>query len=464
MPDSLLKPTPRFSRSLEDIRADFPILHKPLVDARGRERKLIYLDNGASTQKPQAVIDAITHYYSSTNANVHRAIHTLGEEATRLYEESRAKIVKFIGAANYKEIIFTKGTTESLNLLAYCLRGHLKPGDTILMSEMEHHSDLVPWQMAAEATGAQLKYIPVDDQGLLDLDFLESLEGQKVKILAVTHMSNVLGTVNPVKELAAWAKKVGAISIIDGAQSVPHMPVNVQDLGVDFLAFGGHKMVGPTGIGILYGREELLLEIPPFHGGGEMIESVFWDHFTPNELPYKFEAGTPNMAGAIGLGAAVDYLTELGMDNIAHWEHEITAYAHKRFKEIPGGRIFGEAPGKGGMMSFAIGKIHSHDLASFLDHKGIAVRAGHHCAHPLVRKFGVSSTTRASFYFYNTMEEVDALIDALQRSGGVFLLVFFHFDRLYTLKQFPFIVLKSLCFCPGYNLGKYWSVSRMVWM
>jgi cysteine desulfurase/selenocysteine lyase len=411
---------PRFSRSLDEIRSDFPILHKPLVDSRGRERRLIYLDNGASTQKPQAVINAITEYYTTANANVHRAIHTLGEEATRQYEGAREKVMGFIGAANYKEIIFTKGTTESINLLSHSLRERLEPGDTILLSEMEHHSDMVPWQMAAEATGAALKYIPVDDQGVLDLSFLESLDKEKVKIVAFTHMSNVLGTVNPVREITAWARSRGALSIVDGAQSVPHMPVNVQDLGMDFLAFGGHKMVGPTGIGVLYGREDLLKEMPPFHGGGEMIESVYWDRFTPNELPYKFEAGTPNMAGAIGLGAAVDYLQSLGMENVAHWEHELTEYAHRRFKEIEGGRIYGEAPGKGGMMSFSLGKIHSHDLASFLDHKGIAVRAGHHCAHPLVRKFGVSSTTRASFYFYNTLEEVDALIDALKEAKAFF--------------------------------------------
>jgi cysteine desulfurase/selenocysteine lyase len=395
---------PRFSRSLDEIRSDFPILHKPLVDSRGRERRLIYLDNGASTQKPQAVINAITEYYTTANANVHRAIHTLGEEATRQYEGAREKVMGFIGAANYKEIIFTKGTTESINLLSHSLRERLEPGDTILLSEMEHHSDMVPWQMAAEATGAALKYIPVDDQGVLDLSFLESLDKEKVKIVAFTHMSNVLGTVNPVREITAWARSRGALSIVDGAQSVPHMPVNVQDLGMDFLAFGGHKMVGPTGIGVLYGREDLLKEMPPFHGGGEMIESVYWDRFTPNELPYKFEAGTPNMAGAIGLGAAVDYLTVSGHgEHVAHWEHELTAYAHRRFKEIEGGRIFGEAPWQGrddvlflrARFTLMIWRVSWTTKAS-------PSELGHHCAHPLVRKFGVSSTTRASFYFYNT--------------------------------------------------------------
>jgi len=402
------------------VQQDFPILSRPLVDSRGRERKLIYLDNGATTQKPHSVIQAITHYYSHSNSNVHRAIHTLGEEATRLYEEARVKVMGFIGASSYKEVIFTRGTTESLNLLAKSLQHELMEGDIILLTEMEHHSNLVPWQMVAQEKKIELRFIPVTPKGELDLNFLETLPLDRVKILSMTHMSNVLGTINPAKELCAWAKENNIISILDGAQSVPHIPINVQDLDVDFLAFSGHKMVGPTGIGVLYGKEERLKNLPPFLGGGEMIGSVTYQSFTTNDLPYKFEAGTPNMAGAIGLGAAVDYLQSIGMKEIQSWEEELILYATQAFSTLPQGKIYGQSSHKGGILSFSLGNIHSHDLAAFLDQKGIAVRAGHHCAHPLVRKFNVNSTTRASFYFYNTKEDIDFFIQSLKEAQEFF--------------------------------------------
>ncbi len=401
------------------IRADFPILNQEVSPGV----PLIYLDNAATSQKPLLVIEAMSDYYLHCNANVHRGIHKLSEEATDAYEGARKRIARFINAASHREVIYTRNTTESINLVALTWgTTNVGPGDAILVSEMEHHSNLMPWQMLAERQGAELRLIPVTEEGFLDMAALaERLDGS-VKLVAVTHMSNVLGTINPVAEIVEQAHAVGAAVLVDAAQSVPHMPVDVQALDADFLAFSGHKMMGPTGIGVLYGKRKLLEEMPPFMGGGDMIKRVDFTSAEWNDLPWKFEAGTPDIAGAIGLGAAVNYLGNIGMAQVRAHEAEITAYAIERLVEVPGLRIFGpEDPRqKGGVISFELEGIHPHDIAEILNRDGVAIRAGHHCAMPLHRKFGIVATARASFYVYNVPSEVDKLIEALYKAKEMF--------------------------------------------
>ena len=361
-------------------------------------------------------------YYRRSNANIHRGVHTLAEEATALYEGARERIAQFINAASARQVIYTRNTTESINLVAYAwARANLKAGDLVILTEMEHHSNLVPWHMLQAERGIELEFIPVTDSGLLDLDAYKALLDRSPKLVSFTHMSNVLGTINPAAEIIRMAHAVGAITLVDGAQSVPHLKVDVQTLDADFLAFSAHKMCGPTGIGALYGREELLEKMPPFLGGGDMIKEVKLRSFRPNTLPHKFEAGTPAIAEAIGFGAAVDYLNTLGMDNVAAHEHEITEYALERMEEIPGLKLFGpDAQHKGGVAAFMLEGVHPHDVAQILDRDGIAVRAGHHCAQPLHEKFGIPATSRASFYVYSTKEEVDLLVNGIYKVKEMF--------------------------------------------
>jgi len=403
---------------VQAFRKDFPILEretKPGV-------KLVYLDSTATAQKPNSVIQAMDDYYRLYNANIHRGVHTLAEEATSLYEEARAKVAAFIGAASPRQIIFTRNTTESINLVAYAwARTFLNPGDMVLLTEMEHHSNLVPWHILAEERGVRLEFIPVTDDGFLDLAAYHRYLEEKPRLVAFTQMSNVLGTINPAKDMIAAAHSVGAVTLVDAAQSVPHIPVDVQHLDADFLAFSAHKMCGPTGIGILYGKEQILQAMPPFMGGGDMIKKVTLRGFSPNSLPHKFEAGTPAIAEAIGLGAAVDYLNSIGMEAIAQYEHEIVSYALDRLSEISGVTIYGpDAEHKGAVVAFTLGSIHPHDVAQILDRDGIAVRAGHHCAMPLHQRFGLPATTRASFYLYNTKEEVDILAAGIEKVKQLF--------------------------------------------
>ena len=399
------------------VRRDFPILHQVVRDAK----PLIYLDSAATSQKPVVVIEALSAYYREINANVHRGIHRLAELATEAYEESRQKVARFIGAPSERGVIFTRGTTEGINLVAYAWGGqHIRSGDEIIVSGMEHHSNLVPWQMLAQRQGASLKIIPVDESGQLDLAAYHALLGPRTKLVAVTHMSNVLGTVNPVRDMIRAAQAVGARVLVDGAQSVPHMPVNVQELGCDFLAFSGHKMCGPTGIGVLYGREELLEQMDPFMGGGEMISKVTYERSTWADLPNKFEAGTPDISGAIGLGVAVDYLSGLGMDVLHAAESQLTCYALGQLAGVPGLTVHGRAPERGGAISFELAGVHPHDVAHFADKDGIAIRAGHMCAQPLMRQRGVGALSRASLYFYNTRAEIDALVANLIRTREYF--------------------------------------------
>ena len=397
--------------NIERIRADFPILAREIRPGV----KLVYLDSAATSQKPQKVIQIMDDFYRNSNANIHRGIHVLAEESTRLYEEARQKIAKFVGVPNPKQIIFTRNTTESINLIAYSWgNANLKNDDLVVLTEMEHHSNLVPWQMLSEQTGIRLEFVSVTPDGLLDLESYRQLLAQNPKLVGFTYMSNVLGTINPAKEMVEMAHANGAIVLIDGAQSTPHFPVNIIDLDADFYAFSGHKMCGPTGIGVLYGKKEILEKMPPFLGGGDMIKKVHLRSFSTNELPYKFEAGTPAIAEAVGLGAAVDYLSEVGMEAIAFHEQEIIEYALERLEEIPGVQVIGPpAKFKGGVAAFTIDDIHPHDIAQILDHYGIAVRAGHHCAMPLHEKFDLSATTRASFYLYNDFSEVDRLADGI---------------------------------------------------
>jgi cysteine desulfurase/selenocysteine lyase len=399
------------------IRKDFPILSTTVRDGK----KLVYLDNAATTQKPLAVIEAMGSYYREINANVHRGIHRLAELATESYEEARRKAAAFIHAPDARGIIFTRGTTEGINLVAHAWGdSFVRSGDEIILSEMEHHSNLVPWQLLAKRSGAKLRFIPVLDDGQLDMTAYHNLLSNKVKLVAVTQMSNVLGTINPAKEIVAAAHAAGAKVLLDGAQSVPHLPVDVQDLGCDFLAFSGHKMVGPTGIGILYAREELQEAMEPFLGGGEMISKVTWEQSTWAEIPHKFEAGTPNISGAIVLGVAMDYLRGIGLDHIHAYERELTEYAIRKLSEVPGLKVIGRAPERGGAVSFDLEGIHPHDVAHFVDKDGIAVRAGHMCAQPLMRKFGFAALSRASLYFYNVREEIDQLAASLHRVKGYF--------------------------------------------
>ncbi len=406
---------------VEAVRADFPILHQEHHEGV----PLIYLDNAASSQKPLKVIEGLDEYYRMYNANVHRGIHKLSEAATSAYEQSRLRIRKFINATSRREIIFTRGTTESINLVAQTWgRVNLKPGDVVLSTVMEHHSNIVPWQILAAEKGFTIRYIPLLPDGTLDMEaFAKILHDEPVKLVTVMHVSNVLGTVNPVETIIQQAHAVGAKVLVDGAQSVPHMPVDVQAMDADFFAFSGHKMVGPTGIGVLYGKRALLEAMPPWMGGGDMISTVKLEGSTWNDLPYKFEAGTPAIAEVIGLGYAVDYLSELGMDKIHAHEQIITDYALERLAEVPGLTVYGpEAAKKGGVAAFSFGDIHAHDVAQLLDAEGVAVRAGHHCAMPLHDYLKVNATARASFYLYNTLSEVDALIEALYKAKKTFAL------------------------------------------
>ena len=404
--------------NVKEIRGDFPIFER---ETRPGVR-LVYLDSTATSQKPVSVIEAMNDFYRRSNANIHRGVHTLAEEATALYEDAREKIAKFINAPSARQIIYTRNTTESINLVAYTwARANLKPGDLVILTEMEHHSNLVPWHMLATERGIELDFIPVAEDGLLDMDAYRALLARTPKLVAFTHMSNVLGTINPAAEIIRLARDVGAVTLVDAAQSVPHIAVDAQALGADFLAFSAHKMCGPTGIGVLYGKVELLEAMPPFLGGGDMIKEVKLRSFRPNSIPYKFEAGTPAIAEAVGFGAAVDYLTKIGMTNIAAHEHEITEYALERLEEIPGVKVFGpSADKKGGVASFTLEGVHPHDVAQILDRDGIAVRAGHHCAQPLHEKFGIPATTRASFYLYNTKEEVDLLVNGIYKVKKMF--------------------------------------------
>ena len=390
--------------SSETIKKDFPIFNNS---------DLVYLDNAATTHKPQSVLNAVDRLYTEANANVHRALYSLGSESTERFENSRTKVADFINSNSAKEIIFTSGTTESINLLARSLGNTLNPGDEILISEMEHHSNIVPWQLTAERTGTTLNYIPVTETGELDLSEPDQYFKPNTKIVSITHISNVLGTINPVKKLAEMAHEMGALFIVDGAQGVPHLQVNVQDLGCDFYAFSGHKMLGPTGIGALWGKTELLNEMDPFMGGGEMIETVTMESSTWNEIPYKFEAGTPNFAQAVGLGAAVDYLKTIGMSTIAEHEKTLTAYALNKINQIEGIRIHGSADERAGVISFNVDGIHPHDLAQFLNEDNIALRVGHHCAQPLLSTLGETATARLSFYIYNDESDVDKFYDSL---------------------------------------------------
>ncbi|MGH2365250.1 MAG: cysteine desulfurase [Chloroflexota bacterium] len=402
----------------ERIRRDFPILAR-----RVNGKPLVYLDSASTSQKPEAVIAALDHFYRSYNANVHRGVYAISEEATAAYEGARDKVQRFINAAQRESIVFVRNTTEAINLVAYSWgRANIHQGDEIVLSEMEHHSNLVPWQILAAERGAVLRHIPVLSDGTLDLTAAGELIGERTKLVAVSHMSNVLGTINPVRELAGLAHGVGAIILLDGAQSVPHLPVDVQALECDFLAASGHKMLGPTGSGFLYGRLELLEAMPPFMGGGDMISNVWLDHATYNELPWKFEAGTPNVAAAIGLGAAVDYLRAVGMGDIQAHEQVLTSYALSALSAVPGLDVHGprDAGIRGGALSFCLGDVHPHDLAQMLDQDGICIRAGHHCCHPLMRKLGVAATARASFYLYNTEGEIDALVVGLGKAAQVF--------------------------------------------
>ncbi len=402
----------------KQIQKDFPILNRQV-----NGKKLVYLDNAATTQKPASVIAAEKNYYEQSNANIHRGIHTLSEEATKLYEGVRDKTAALIGAGSPEGVIFTRNTTEAINLVAWSWgRKNLKKGDEILLSAAEHHSNLVPWQLLAQATGAKLQFIPLTPTGELELKSIDSLLSKRTKLLSITAMSNVLGTINPVKELTRQAHAVGAKVLIDGAQSVPHMPFSVKETACDFLAFSAHKMLGPTGVGVLYGRPELLEAMDPFMGGGDMILEVWRDHSNWNELPWKFEAGTPNIGGVIAFGAALDYLNQLGMPAVRQHEKELTAYALAELGKDPHMTFYGprDAEKQGGVVSFNYGSIHPHDIGTLLDQEGIAIRAGHHCCQPLMRDYDISGTARASFYVYNTREDVDALVAAIKKAATVF--------------------------------------------
>jgi cysteine desulfurase/selenocysteine lyase len=391
------------------IREDFPILHE-----KAHGQPLIYFDNAATSQKPKTVLDALRRYYEHNNANVHRGLHELSSRATEAYEGSRRRVADYLGAASPDEIVFTRGTTESINLVAQAWGGKfLREGDVILLTEMEHHSNLVPWQLLAERTGVRLRFVPVHDDGTLALEQLSSLLTREVKLFAFTHVSNSLGTINPVAHLCEKARAIGALTLVDAAQSVGHAPINVRELGCDFLAFSGHKMCGPTGIGALYARAEVLDAIPPWHGGGEMIVSVTLERSAFKKAPHRFEAGTPNIAGAIGLEAAIDYIEQIGRPAILEHDTELAHYAMERLEELPGMRVLGPREERGALVGFVMKSVHPHDLTTFADRYGLALRGGHHCNQPLMRRFGLPGTTRASFYFYNTKEEIDRMIEIL---------------------------------------------------
>ena len=399
------------------VRKDFPIL-QTLV--RGK-KPLVYLDNGATTQKPRLVIDRLTHYYERENANVHRGVYQLSQTATDVYEGARETVSRFINAGKSREIIFTRGTTESINLVASSFgRRFVKAGDEILVSGMEHHSNIVPWQILCESTGAKLKVIPFNERGELDMDAFAQLLTSRTKLVAVTHLSNVLGTINPVNEITEMAHQAGARVLVDGAQWVGHFPTDVRNIGCDFYAFSGHKMFGPTGIGMLYGREELLDVMPPYQGGGDMIATVSFEKSTWNELPYKFEAGTPNIAGAAGLAAAIDYLGSINFPNLMYYEHGLMRYAENLLRQIPGLRLIGEAGSKSSVMSFVLEGVHPHDIGTILDGDGVCIRTGHHCCQPVMDKLDIPATARASLAFYNTVSEVDALVESLHKVIAMF--------------------------------------------
>lgn len=398
------------------IREDFPILSRTVYG-----KPLVYLDNGATTQKPRCVVDAIVEEYYSVNANVHRGVHFLSQQATNLHEASRETVRRFINAGSTNEIVFTRGTTESINLVASSfVESQMKEGDEVIVSVMEHHSNIVSWQLQAMRKGIVLKVIPMNDRGELLLNEYEKLFSPRTRLVSVAHVSNVLGTINPVKQIIEVAHAHQVPVLIDGAQGIPHMPVDVQDLDADFYVFSGHKIYGPTGVGVLYGKENWLDKLPPYQGGGEMIQNVSFEKTTFNQLPFKFEAGTPDYIGTTALAKALDYVSAIGMDQIAAYEHELTVYAMQRLKEIPNMRIFGEAAHKGGVISFLVGNIHHFDMGTLLDRLGIAVRTGHHCAEPLMRRLGIEGTVRASFGIYNTKEEVDALVAGIERVSRMF--------------------------------------------
>ncbi|MCM1109315.1 MAG: cysteine desulfurase [Clostridium sp.] len=398
------------------IRADFPILRREVYG-----RPLVYLDNGATTQKPHQVVDALVNEYYSVNANVHRGVHFLSQQATELHEAARETVRRFLNARTTSEIVFTRGTTESINLVASSFgEGLMKAGDEVIVSEMEHHSNIVPWQLLQQRKGIRLRVIPITDKGELRLDVFETLFTERTRLVCITHVSNVLGTVNPVKEMVAVAHARGVPVLVDGAQSAPHFAVDVQDLDCDFFAFSGHKVYGPTGIGVLYGKEQWLDRMPPYMGGGEMIRNVSFEKTTFNDLPFKFEAGTPDYVASTGLACALDYVTELGLDNIYAHEQDLTRYAMERMRAIPGMRFIGEPTHKDAVISFLVGNIHHLDMGTLLDRLGIAVRTGHHCAEPLMRRMGVEGTVRASFGLYNTRGEVDALVAGIERVSKMF--------------------------------------------
>jgi cysteine desulfurase/selenocysteine lyase len=410
---SAVRPAPRSGHfDVEAVRRDFPILHQTI-----NGKPLVFLDNAASSQRPRAVIDAISHYYEHDHANVHRGVHTLSQRATDAYEGVRERVRRFINAAETKEIVFVRGTTEAVNLVAQSYaRPRLGPGDEILISGLEHHANIVPWQLVCEQTGATLKVIPIDDTGSVDFAAFERLLGPRTRLLALAHVSNALGTVVPIEKFIAAAKARDVPVLIDGAQAVPHSVVDVRALGCDFYCFSAHKMCGPTGIGVLYGRKALLEAMPPWQGGGDMILSVTFAKTTYNDLPWKFEAGTPDIAGVIGMGAAIDYLHEIGMARIAAYEHDLLDYATERLERMPGLRIIGTSPQKASVVSFTLDGIHPHDIGTVLDTEGIAIRTGHHCAMPVMEYFRIPATARASLSFYNTFEEIDRLVAAIEHT------------------------------------------------
>jgi cysteine desulfurase / selenocysteine lyase len=402
----------------ERLRREFPILTEEI-----NGHPLVYLDNAATTQKPLAVLDAMDRYYRSANSNVHRGIHELSNRATEAYEDGRASVARFLGIEDPAELIWTRGTTEAINLVAWTWgSANLQPGDEIVLSVLEHHSNLVPWQLLAGRTGARLRFIPLDDEQRLDLGSLDTIIGERTRLVSIGHVSNAVGTINPVREIGRRAHEVGAVMMVDGAQSAPHLPVDVAELECDFFAFSGHKMCGPTGIGGLWGRRALLEKMPPFHGGGDMIEHVELERCTYAPLPQRFEAGTPNIAGVVGMGAAVEFLESVGREAILAHERALLAYAVERLTEVPDMRIFGPRAleERSGVVSFTLADVHPHDLATILDADGVAIRAGHHCAQPLMRHLGVGATTRASFYLYNTHSDVDRLVDALHHARSLF--------------------------------------------
>ncbi|MGA7478682.1 MAG: cysteine desulfurase [Azonexus sp.] len=408
-------PMPNLMLDVARLRMDFPILSQMV-----HGKPLVYLDNAATTQKPRAVIDCMANYYAEYNANIHRGVHILSQQATDAYEGAREKVRRFINAARREEVIFVRGTTEAINLVASSYGQRLWPGNEILITEMEHHSNIVPWQLLCERSGAVLRVTPISDAGELRLDEFERQLGPATRLVAVTQLSNALGSINPLRRLIELAHGVGAVVLVDGAQAVAHLPVDVQALDCDFYAFSGHKLYGPTGIGVLYGKAALLDAMPPWQGGGDMIREVSFAKTTYNDLPFKFEAGTPHIAGGIGLGAAIDYVSKLGQPAIAAHEHDLLSYASEQAGAIPGLRLIGTAREKASILSFTVAGIHPHDVGTILDDAGVAVRAGHHCTMPVMTHFGVPATVRASFSFYNTIEEVDVLIHAIRRAQEVF--------------------------------------------